>query len=276
MGMTQQRNEKLLERLEVERHMLDEERQRLQSERAEVTRLQEEAQHLVAQAKQQEEHIRRSLYAEGQALLRSARQDIDATLATLRRQARTTPSPAFPQEPWQRVVQAIAALEPMTAEVSAPSPVFHVGDRVRVRGLNMVGRLATLAEGSETVRVEVGNKTVTVSVTELERLNEPPAHAGLSEFAGPQETQSGKALETASLSSELRLLGYTVAEALPVVDKYLDQAFVQKLPQLRIVHGVGSGRLREAITDLLGRHPLVRRFQAGDASAGTTIVELER
>jgi DNA mismatch repair protein MutS2 len=78
------------------------------------------------------------------------------------------------------------------------------------------------------------------------------------------------------LSSELRLLGYTVAEALPVVDKYLDQAFVQKLPQLRIVHGVGSGRLREAITDLLGRHPLVRRFQAGDASAGTTIVELER
>jgi DNA mismatch repair protein MutS2 len=140
----------------------------------------------------------------------------------------------------------------------------------------MVGRLATLAEGSETVRVEIGNKTVTVSVTELEHPNEPPPPAGLSEFAGPRETLSGDSLGRASLSSELRLLGYTVAEALPVVDKYLDQAFVQKLPQLRIVHGVGSGRLREAITDLLGRHPLVRRFQAGDASAGTTIVELER
>ena len=276
MGMTQQRNEKLLERLEAERHMLDEERQRLQAERAEVARLQEEAQHTVAQTKQQEEHIRQALYAEGQVLLRSARQDIDATLATLRLQARTIPSPAFPQEPWQRVVQAIASLEPMTSEVSSSTQAFHVGDRVRVRGLNMVGRLATLAEGSETVRVEIGNKTVTVSVTELEPLNEPTPPAGLSEFAGPQETLSGNSLGTASLSSELRLLGYTVAEALPVVDKYLDQAFVQKLPQLRIIHGVGSGRLREAITDLLGRHPLVRRFQAGDASAGTTIVELER
>jgi DNA mismatch repair protein MutS2 len=78
------------------------------------------------------------------------------------------------------------------------------------------------------------------------------------------------------LSHELRLLGYTVAEALPVVEKYLDQAFVQKLSRLRIIHGVGSGRLREAITVLLGRHPLVRRFQAGDTSGGTTIVELER
>jgi dsDNA-specific endonuclease/ATPase MutS2 len=47
------------------------------------------------------------------------------------------------------------------------------------------------------------------------------------------------------------------------------------LPRLRIVHGVGSGRLREAIGEFLGRHPSVRRFQAADANGGVTIVELE-
>jgi DNA mismatch repair protein MutS2 len=74
---------------------------------------------------------------------------------------------------------------------------------------------------------------------------------------------------------ELSLRGATVAEALPLVEKYLDQAFMQGLPQVRIIHGIGSGRLRESIAELLGQHPLVRRFQAGDAGGGTTIVELE-
>jgi DNA mismatch repair protein MutS2 len=67
-----------------------------------------------------------------------------------------------------------------------------------------------------------------------------------------------------------------VEEALPAVEKYLDQAFMQGMPRLRIVHGVGSGRLREAITELLAHHPLVHRFQAGDSGGGITIVELER
>jgi DNA mismatch repair protein MutS2 len=79
----------------------------------------------------------------------------------------------------------------------------------------------------------------------------------------------------AELSPELYLLGATLDEALPTVEKYLDRAFTAGLPRVHIVHGVGSGRLRQAITALLEHHPLVRRFQAGDAGGGTTIVELE-
>jgi DNA mismatch repair protein MutS2 len=174
------------------------------------------------------------------------------------------------------MVQAIASLEPTAPEVHNVTRPFQVGDEVRVRGFNMMGRLTTLAEGSDTVRVEIGNKTLTVSVTELEHLEGSSPHSLLPEAAVPQRKSREVSSATVPLSPELRLLGYTVAEALPVVEKYLDQAFVQKLPRLRIIHGVGSGRLREAITALLGRHPLVRRFQAGDMSGGTTIVELER
>jgi DNA mismatch repair protein MutS2 len=275
LGMTQRRNEELLERLETERRVLAEERQRLQAERTEVAQLHEMARHIVMQAKQEEQHIRQSLHAEGQTLLRTVRQEIDATLAALRRQATTTSSIPFPQEQWQQMVQAIASLEPMAPAMPNVTRPFQVGDAVRVRGFNMVGRLATLAEGSDTVRVEIGNKTLTVSVAELEHLDDSSSHSLILEAAEPQRTPR-EASATVPLSHELRLLGYTVAEALPVVEKYLDQAFVQKLSRLRIIHGVGSGRLREAITALLGRHPLVRRFQAGDTSGGTTIVELER
>jgi DNA mismatch repair protein MutS2 len=274
LGLTQRRNEELLERLESERQVLAEERQRLQAERAEVAQLHEVARHMVVQAKQEEQHIRRSLHAEGQTLLRTARQEIDATLAVLRRQATTTSSIPFPQEQWQQMVQAIASLAPVAPEMPNVTRPFQVGDAVRVRGFNMVGRLATLAEGSDTVRVEIGNKTLTVSVAELELFNDSSPSLILA--AAEPQRKPREASATGPLPPELRLLGYTVAEALPVVEKYLDQAFVQKLSRLRIIHGVGSGRLREAITALLGRHPLVRRFQAGDTSGGTTIVELER
>jgi DNA mismatch repair protein MutS2 len=276
LGMTQRRNEELLAKLEAERQVLAAERQRLQAEHTEVAQLHEAARHIVVQAKQEEQHIRQALYAEGQTLLRTARQEIDATLAALRRQGTTTTSIPFPQEQWQQMVQAIASLEPAASEMPNVTHPFQVGDAVRVRGLNMVGRLSTLAEGSDTVRVEIGNKTITVSVTELEHLEDPSPHSLLPAAAASQKTLHEVPPASGSLSPELRLLGYTVAEALPVVEKYLDQAFVQKLSRLRIIHGVGSGRLREAITALLGRHPLVRRFQAGDTSGGTTIVELER
>jgi DNA mismatch repair protein MutS2 len=66
-----------------------------------------------------------------------------------------------------------------------------------------------------------------------------------------------------------------VDDALPAVEQYLDRATVQGIPRVRIIHGIGSGRLRDAIADFLRHHPLVHRFHAGDTGGGTTIVELE-
>jgi DNA mismatch repair protein MutS2 len=275
-GLIQIRSEELLAHLEVQRQALEAERCQLQAEHAEIERLRAGAQQVLAEAKAEEDRIRRTLYAEGQALLKAARQDLDATLAALRRPDSTAPSVAFPREEWQRVVQTVAALQPAVSEAPAIRRPLQVGDQVRVRGLHVVGRLRTPLEGGGNVQVEIGNKIITVSAAEVE-----PADAALRDAPPAASRASRRARDEAPLAGEpvapdLRLLGYTVAEALPLVDKYLDQAFVQGLPRLRIIHGVGSGRLREAITELLDHHPLVRRFQAGDASGGTTIVELER
>jgi DNA mismatch repair protein MutS2 len=167
------------------------------------------------------------------------------------------------------------ALQPAVPEPPAVSRPLQVGEAVRVRGLKLVGRLRTPAEGGGTVQVEVGGKTITVPATELERSDTPYDEAPRPTPPASRRPRRQTTAAREPVPTELRLLGYTVAEALPVVDRYLDQAVVQGLPRLRIVHGVGSGRLREAISDFLGRHPLVRRFQAADASGGATIVELE-
>jgi DNA mismatch repair protein MutS2 len=207
-------------------------------------------------------------------LLKSARQDLDATLAAVRQQAPAGTVIAFPQEAWQRVVQTVESLAPAAAEAPAVPAPLQVGEPVRVRGLNITGRLLTPVAGSGNVQVDVGGKTITVAAAGLERATEqgektPPASTGR-----PARSRR-RAEAVAELSPELHLLGATIDEALPTVEKYLDRAFTAGLPRVHIVHGVGSGRLRQAITALLEHHPLVRRFQAGDAGGGTTIVELE-
>ena len=76
---------------------------------------------------------------------------------------------------------------------------------------------------------------------------------------------------------ELHLRRLTVDEALPKLDQYLNDAFMAGLYQVRIVHGKGTGTLRQVVRDQLAKHPLVKSYRPGDygeGGAGVTIVEL--
>jgi len=80
-----------------------------------------------------------------------------------------------------------------------------------------------------------------------------------------------------AVSSELRLRRLTVDEALPQLDHYLNAAFMAGLPSVRIVHGKGTGVLRQAVHEVLAEHPLVKSFRPGDygeGDTGVTVVEL--
>ncbi len=276
---TQRRGEQLLAELEQYRQELEAERQRVQREREGIDQLHTEAQALLSQAKAEDHRIRQNLYTEGQTLLKSVRQDLDATIAALRRQAPgESPEPTkieFPQAHWQQAVEAVTSLAAEPEEVADAPLALEVGEQVRVRGLNIVGRVATAITPQGQVQVEAGNKMLTVAVTELERTD--GAQAEIVPSPSPKRARQARRREVVHppLAPELRLLGSTVDEALPAVEQYLDRAAVQGISRIRIVHGVGRGRLRNAIADLLQHHASVQRFHADEASGGTTIVELK-
>jgi len=80
-----------------------------------------------------------------------------------------------------------------------------------------------------------------------------------------------------SVDPELRLRRHTVDEAWPKLDNYLNAAFMAGLPFVRIVHGKGTGVIRQMVHDVLKGHPLVESFRLGnygEGEAGVTIVEL--
>jgi DNA mismatch repair protein MutS2 len=80
-------------------------------------------------------------------------------------------------------------------------------------------------------------------------------------------------------SAELKLIGKQTDEAVDLVDKFLDEAFLNGLTELRIIHGHGTGALRRAVADLLTGHPHVARFKPASqdkGGTGATIVELKQ
>ena len=80
-----------------------------------------------------------------------------------------------------------------------------------------------------------------------------------------------------SASREIKVIGLRVEEAIPLVDKAIDEAFLAGLKEMEVIHGAGTGRLRQAIRDHLGEHPLVRGFLPGGPGRGgngVTVVEI--
>ncbi len=81
----------------------------------------------------------------------------------------------------------------------------------------------------------------------------------------------------AHFSEQIEVRGQTLDEALPKVDQFLDQAFRAGAPRLRVVHGKGTGRMRQAVRDMLAKHPLVKAFDfaaPNEGGEGVTVVEM--
>ena len=167
---------------------------------------------------------------------------------------------------------------------------INKGTNVRVVSMGMDGVATGRPNSRGKVNVQLGSMNMTVSLDNLELLTEDEsavkeAVSGKSlnsKFAQPKKSGSGagniqysKAL---GVSMELKLLGLTVDDALLELDKYLDDACMAHLEKVRIVHGKGTGALRDAVTHALRRDKRVKKmYQAeyGDGDAGVTYAELK-
>ena len=164
--------------------------------------------------------------------------------------------------------------EPVSAQVlrEVHKKDLKPGRRVFVRRLNADAEVLSVHFGKGEARVRAGSVTTTVPISELfepkeKRVPEQKAVRHTLALA-PQE----------GVSFEINLLGRTVDEAIPEVDAFLDRAAMQSAETVKIIHGVGTGRLRTGIWEHLRRHPLVASYRAGkygEGELGVTIVTLK-
>ena len=284
LGTTGVQMESLLEGLQEDRRVAADERYQLSMERAEAEHLRKQLE--TEHARFEEERVRILNDARTQA--RRELEQVQAQLARLkvdmgrqrlsqesldrmRAQVRGMDERAQPvPEPRRRVA------EPTTVEPEAGP--LQVGDAVRVRSFNQVGELVSLPDAKGEVEVELGFIKVRVAAENIERLSKRQAKSGAgSDGDGVRGVSLPTITEREMPDLQLDLRGQRVEAVLPEVDRYLHDAYMAGMPFVRLLHGKGTGALRQAIREQLAHHPLVRGYEsaaANDGGEGITVVTL--
>jgi DNA mismatch repair protein MutS2 len=235
-----------------------------------IAELEKRSQDLVARIEDRAERVR---------VEREAQRQVAEMKRTAQRAVRVVREGHSVQQP-ERVEQETIAEE--TPEyVAAPPREIVVGDTVKLRSFGSVGIVDQIKDGVAEVRV----KSLRLK-EKLDNLELVAAQAGQKTQAGKLEklrrskgTEVQLAAAEQKAQSELNVIGQTTDEAVDAVDKFLDEASLASLSQVRIVHGYGTGALRRAIAGLLDGHPHVSRFLSAppdQGGAGATLVELRQ
>ena len=149
------------------------------------------------------------------------------------------------------------------------------GDLVKVVSMGLKGTVSSLPDAKGNLFVQCGILRTNVNVQDLVRLEEPSVTAPNMKRTGTGKLRMSKSI---SVSPEINLLGKTVDEAIPLLDKYLDDAYLAHLKSVRVVHGKGTGALRNAVQQHLKRVKYIKSYRLGEygeGDAGVTIVEFK-
>ena len=147
-----------------------------------------------------------------------------------------------------------------------------IGLPVFVTTLNKEGIIVSNLSKSNEVQIQVGSMKTKVNIKYLEKINK------LSNDNSQFTNSYTKISKSRTASSELNVIGLNVDEALPLVDKFLDDCYLAKLQTVRIVHGKGTGKLRAGIQAFLKKHPHVMSYRVGtfgEGEMGVTVVEIK-
>lgn len=146
---------------------------------------------------------------------------------------------------------------------------FHIDDNVFVTTLNQPGIVISNVSKDDEVQVQIGSIKTTVHISCLKKLEPKPSKK--------QVVVNKSYSKTMQASSKLNIIGLNVEEALPLVDKFLDDCSLAKINTTQIVHGKGSGKLRQGVHNYLKKNPHVKSFRVGtfgEGEMGVTIVEV--
>ncbi|WP_298402955.1 endonuclease MutS2 [uncultured Chloroflexus sp.] len=228
--------------------------------------------------------------AEREAALAAARQEIEAELREVRQHLRrlreefrsVNISRQWLEEAEKRLAataeqsqQAVEKLRQTHAPAAPPSPAersLQVGDTVHVASIGLNGEIVAIDEEDGTATVQVGGFRMTVKLGELKR---PKAQVSDERRYTPPE-RSVNLPSTPDVSMTFDMRGWRVAEVSNRLDRYLNDAYLAGLHQVRLIHGKGTGALRQVVRDVLATHPLVASFSSGgrDGGEGVTIATL--
>ena len=282
---SEQNFEDLIADLESSRVTIEKERLEINQYKAEVASLKKKLEAKQERLDESRDKILREANEQAYAILKEAKDVADTSLRNFNKYG-TTHAPVSEMEKQRSKIRdkMSAAEKNMAGTKKKQAPAgnapknLRIGDRVKVLSMNLTGTVHTLPNARGDLYVQMGILRSLVNVRDLVLLPDDTVPAAVKKTNGKSGSGKIRMSKSASVSTEINLIGMTTDEAIAVLDKYLDDAYIAHLPSVRIVHGKGTGALRAAVHKHLKRLKYVKSFhlgEFGEGDAGVTIAEFE-
>lgn len=275
--------EDIISDLETSKATITKERESIERYKEEITNLKAKLEQKNERLDAQKERILQQAREEAARVLQEAKDYADDTIKTINKLSQNGNFSMKDLEQERRKLGE-RVKETNVSKLAPPEPKkkvhteadFKLGVRVRVHSLNLEGTVLSLPKDGK-VLTQMGILKSQLPVSDLEIIDEP-AFTGVG--APFRTTGAGKIkmAKTATISTEINLIGKTVDEAIVELDRYMDDAALSHLSSVRIVHGKGTGALRNAVQQYLKKCKHVKSYRLGtfgEGDAGVTIAEMK-
>lgn len=271
--------EDVLSDLEATRIKLEKEHKTVAESRKEISRLQKELREKNQKLDASKEKILQNANQEASQILAEAKQFADETIRKYTKWAKSDKHIQEMEEERARLRgqlnkhQSNIGVKPQkrqTKKIKVSD--LKIGSGVRILSLNANGTVSTLPNEKGDLFVQAGLLRTQVNIKDLELLPEEKVQAVPKNKSGSGKIRMEK---SASIHQDVNLIGMTVDEAMPVLNKYLDDAYLAHMNQVTVIHGRGTGALRTAVHNQLKRLKYVKSFRLGEfgeGDMGVTIV----
>lgn len=269
--------EDLLSDLEHSRLVIEREQQTIEKNKEEIQALKDQLQKKNEKIDQAKDKILREANEKAKAILAEAKEVADETIRVFQKAGPGASMKDLEKTRDQvrgKIKEKDSKLAIQPEKEKGPkvkAEKLKIGDSVKIVSMGLKGTVHTLPDAKGNLTVQCGIMHSKVHVSDLVLLEEAEVKTPTLSRTNTGKIRMSKSF---SISPEINLLGKTVDEALPELDKYLDDAYLAHLPSVRIVHGKGTGALRAAVQNHLRRVKYVQSYRLGEfgeGDAGVTI-----
>ena len=262
----------LLSELRHKRAELSKAQRMLEQQQEQARTTQQELDRRVTWMEQARREVREKAWGEAREVISSSRRRMNELLEEYKREKHGHIIDKLRRNEAELTEQ----LKPETPQVASLTPLQKIkaGAAVHVLSLGHDGVVLSVDEKYDKARVRTGSMEVDVACSDLAA----PLKTGADKTQRPIRS-AWKMDVSNSEERELKLIGLRVEEALDVLEPFLNQASLSGLQEVRIIHGLGSGKLRQAVQGHLSHHPLVDGYRPGEAHEGrngVTVVTLRQ
>jgi len=281
IDIADQNFEDLLSDLETSRKTIEKEQEAIESYKKEVAVLKEKLEAKQENIKEQRERILREANEQASTILQEAKDFADQTIREVNKLSTGRVDTKALEKHRSAVREKLSSSQTAASHKvtrqgkELKSSDIRLGDKVKVLSMNIDGIITTLPNSKGEVAVRMGILTSHVKLNDLELIDEDIIKAPVLNKSGAGKIKMSK---SADISTSINIIGKTVDEALPEVDKYLDDAYLAHLSQVTVIHGRGTGALKNAVHQHLRKNKHIKSYRLGtfgEGEAGVTIVEFK-